>query len=166
MEVTMQQPNVIGDLEIRPIRGTDEPAECARLMSGTEPWLTLGRTYDQALRLLTSETREVYVARASGVLVGFIVLWMQGPFVGFVQTLAVKPQWRGRGIGKSIMQFAERRIFNEFRNVFLCVSSFNESAMRFYLRLGYHRVGDLTEMLIPGHSEILMRKTTGPLAGG
>jgi ribosomal protein S18 acetylase RimI-like enzyme len=154
----------IGDLEIAPIQGTEEPAECARLMSGSEPWLTLGRTYDQAFSLLTSKTREVYVARVSGELVGFIVLWMQGPFVGFVQTLAVKPEWRERGVGTLIMQFAESRIFSEFRNVFLCVSSFNESAMRFYLRLGYHRVGDLTEMLIPGHSEILMRKTTGPLA--
>jgi ribosomal protein S18 acetylase RimI-like enzyme len=133
-------------------------------MSGSEPWRTLGRTYDQALRLLTSKTREVHVARVSGELVGFIVLWMQGPFVSFVQTLAVKPEWRGRGVGASIMQFVEHRIFNEFRNVFLCVSSFNEGAFRFYRRLGYHRVGDLTEMLIPGHSEILMRKTTGPLA--
>jgi ribosomal protein S18 acetylase RimI-like enzyme len=149
-------------IEIRPFAGEDEVRACATLMSTSEPWVTLGRTHDQATRILTSPTREAYVGVMDGRPVGFVVLIMQGAFVGFVQSLAVEPALRGRGIGEALMQFAESRILRDVPNVFLCVSSFNGGAERFYRRLGYEVVGELRDMLIPGHSEILMRKSTGP----
>jgi ribosomal-protein-alanine N-acetyltransferase len=133
------------------------------MMTSSEPWLTLGRTYEQAVRILTSPTREVYVGVVDGRVVGFVVLIMRGAFVGFVQTLAVEPALRGRGIGEALMRFAEDRIFRDTSNVFLCVSSFNEGARRFYRRLGYEVVGELKDMLVRGHSEVLMRKTVGPI---
>ncbi|MFN2443136.1 MAG: GNAT family N-acetyltransferase, partial [Thermoanaerobaculia bacterium] len=49
-------------------------------------------------------------------------------------------------------------------NVFLFVSSFNDGARRLYERLGYRVVGEVPDYLIPGASEILMRKTIGPLS--
>jgi ribosomal protein S18 acetylase RimI-like enzyme len=61
------------------------------------------------------------------------------------------------------MAFAEERIFQEVPNVFLCVSSFNQEAQRFYARLGYEQVGELKDYVVRGHSEFLMRKTIGPL---
>ena len=48
--------------------------------------------------------------------------------------------------------------------MFMCVSSFNQDARRLYERLGYHEVGELTNYIVEGHSEILLRKTRGPLA--
>jgi ribosomal protein S18 acetylase RimI-like enzyme len=45
----------------------------------------------------------------------------------------------------------------------MCVSSFNEGASRLYQRLGYHVVGELRDYLVRGHSEILLRKTIGPI---
>ena len=59
------------------------------------------------------------------------------------------------------MRFAEARIFRESPNVFLCVSSFNPRARALYKRLGYARVGELPDYLIPGHSEVIFRKTIG-----
>ena len=150
------------DIEIRPIKGDDEVHECAQLMASSEPWVTLRRTHDQATRILTSPAREVYVGVVDGELVGFAVLIMSGALVGFLQTLAVKPSWRNRGIGRSMMRFVEQRILRETPNVFLCVSSFNDGAQRFYSRLGYEVVGELGDLIVPGHAEILMRKTTGP----
>jgi ribosomal protein S18 acetylase RimI-like enzyme len=47
--------------------------------------------------------------------------------------------------------------------VFLCVSSFNERAQKLYQRLGYERVGELPDYVVKGYSEILMRKTRGPI---
>jgi ribosomal protein S18 acetylase RimI-like enzyme len=47
----------------------------------------------------------------------------------------------------------------------MCVSSFNEGARRLYERLGYTVVGELTDYIVQGQSEILLRKTRGPLAG-
>jgi ribosomal protein S18 acetylase RimI-like enzyme len=149
-------------IEIRPINGDAEVRECAELMASSEPWITLQRTYEQATRILSSPTREVYVGLLDGEIAGFLVLFMRGIFVGFVQTLAIKPSLRNRGIGAALMEFVEQRVFRDTPNVFLCVSSFNDGARRFYERLGYEVVGELKELIVPGHAEILMRKTTGP----
>jgi ribosomal-protein-alanine N-acetyltransferase len=152
------------DLEIKKLEHDEEAEICARLMAGSEPWMTLRRTYDIALKILTSPTREVYVAYADSEIVGFIILIMTGAFVGFIQTVAVMPQWRNRGIGSRLMGFAEERILKVSPNVFVCVSSFNPDARRLYERLGYDVVGELKDLMVPGHSEILLRKTTGPLS--
>ena len=61
------------------------------------------------------------------------------------------------------MGFAETRIFSRHPNVFLCVSAFNAGARRLYERLGYATVGELTDFLAAGQSEILLRKSLGPI---
>ena len=144
------------------------PAEaevCARLMAGSEPWLTLRRSYESSLRIVQDPTREVYVARQKGEIAGFVILCMTGAFVGFIQTVLVHPDRRGQGIGTRLVEFAEQRILRESPNIFMCVSSFNDSARRLYQRLGYGVVGELTDYIVAGHSEILLRKTLGPLSG-
>ena len=115
--------------------------------------------------MLTDPSREVYVAVLGGEVVGFTILRMEGIFVGYIQTVGVLPGWRNRGIGTRLIDFAERRIFQRFPNVFLCVSSFNQEARKLYERLGYDEVGELRDFIVPGHSEILMRKSIGPLSG-
>jgi ribosomal-protein-alanine N-acetyltransferase len=151
-------------LEIERLSDREEARICARLMADSEPWLTLGRSYEVSLGLITDPTREVYVARLEGRPVGFVILVVSGAFVGYVQSIAVDPDWRGKGIGTRILAFAEERILQMSPNVFVCVSSFNPDALRLYRRLGYEIVGDLPDYIVRGHSEILMRKTTGPLA--
>ena len=152
------------DLEIRRLKIPDEVDVCAELMSGSEPWKTLRRTYEEAFMMLTDPAREVYVAVLGGEVVGFTILRMEGVFVGYIQTVGVMPGWRNRGIGTRLIDFAERRIFERFPNVFLCVSSFNKEARRLYERLGYDEVGELRDFIVPGHSEILMRKSRSPLS--
>ena len=144
---------------------TDADAEaCARLMAGSEPWLTLGRTYEASLAIIRDPTREVFVLRdASGKLSGFLILCLVGAFVGYIQTICIDASRRGQGLGTRLMAFAEQRILSRFPNVFMCVSSFNHDARRLYERLGYQVVGELSDYIIAGHSEILLRKTTGPL---
>ncbi len=151
-------------LEIERLRDHEEARICARFMADSEPWLTLARSYEVSLGLITDPTREVYVARKEGRPVGFVILVVTGAFVGYVQSIAVDPEWRGRGIGTRILAFAEERILQMSPNVFVCVSSFNPDALRLYRRLGYEIVGELPDYIVRGHSEILMRKTTGPLA--
>jgi ribosomal protein S18 acetylase RimI-like enzyme len=75
----------------------------------------------------------------------------------------VKEGWRGRHIGEILMDFIENRIFDQYSNVFLCVSSFNTDAQRFYKKLGYQVVGVLENYMVNGYDEIIMRKTTGPI---
>jgi ribosomal protein S18 acetylase RimI-like enzyme len=76
----------------------------------------------------------------------------------------VHESWRGRGLGTALIAFAERRILRDQPNVFICVSSFNARARRLYERLGYEVVGELKDFVVRGHSEFLLRKSTGPLA--
>jgi ribosomal protein S18 acetylase RimI-like enzyme len=151
-------------VEISKLKNADEARKCAELMAGSEPWITLRRTYDDSMKILTSPSREVYVAKADGELIGFIVLIMTGAFVGFIQTVAVMRDWRNKGVGSKLMQFAEERILSVTPNVFVCVSSFNSDAQRLYKRLGYEVIGELRDLIVPGHSEILLRKTIGPWA--
>ena len=96
-------------------------------------------------------------------LAGLLILNLRGAFVGYIQTVCVAPEYRGRGVGTALVAFAEERIFREHKNAFICVSDFNHGARRLYERLGYRLVGELTEYVVSGHSELLLRKTRGPL---
>jgi ribosomal protein S18 acetylase RimI-like enzyme len=145
---------------------TDSEAEaCARIMAESDPWITLGRGYDASLSILRDASLEVYVATRAdeGDVVGFVIVNMRGAFVGYLQSIAVREDWRGRGLGKRLIAFAERRILREAPNVFLCVSSFNERAKSFYQRLGYEVIGELRDFIVRDHSEWLLRKSVAPL---
>ena len=151
-------------LEIRRLQGADEARVCAELMANSEPWVTLRRNYADSVAMLNDPVREVYVGVVEDEIVGFMILRMDGAFVGYIQTVAVMPQWRGRGIGTGLIQYAEARVFRETPNVFINASSFNPGAQRLYERLGYEVVGELRDYIVAGHSEVLLRKTIGPLA--
>ncbi len=150
-------------VHIRRLQGADEAQQCARLMADSEPWITLGRTYDNSLKMLSDKSREIYVAHVEEEVVGFIVLIMSGALVGYIQTTGVVPEWRNKGIGSKLLKFAEDMIFSQAPNVFMCVSSFNQKAQKLYKRLGYETIGELKDYIVPGHSEILLRKTIAPI---
>ena len=149
--------------EIRPLSTEDEASRCAAMMCATEPWITIGRTFDESLTQVQNREREVYVTMDGDQLLGFIIISMRGAFIGYIQTVCVDAAARGHGLGTRLVEFAERRIFRDVPNVFLCVSSFNPRARALYERLGYEFVGELKNYIIDGASEFLMRKTIGPL---
>jgi ribosomal-protein-alanine N-acetyltransferase len=153
----------VAALDIRPLETREEAEACARMMAQTEPWITLRRDYPACLRVVLDETRERYVAYDADRLAGLLVLNVRGAFVGYIQTVCAAPEHRGRGVGSALVTFAEARIFRDHRNVFICVSDFNPGARRLYERLGYRLVGELTDYVVAGRSELLLRKTRGPL---
>jgi len=150
-------------LAIRPLETRAEAEACAAMMAGTEPWMTLRRDHEACLRVVLDETRERYVAYDGDRLAGLLILNLKGAFLGYIQTVCAAPEYRGKGAGTALVAFAEERIFREHRNVFICVSDFNPGARRLYERLGYRLVGELTDYIVAGHSELLLRKTRGPL---
>ena len=152
-------------LTITGLATAGEAEGCAHLMATSEPWLTLARSYETSLGIVQDPTREVSVARQGASIVGFIILCMTGAFVGYIQTICIHPDHRGQGLGSRLVEFAEQRILRDAPNVFMCVSAFNRDARRLYERLGYRVVGELTDYIVRGHSEILLRKTSGPLTG-
>jgi ribosomal-protein-alanine N-acetyltransferase len=155
------QPLFVSELTIRRAQSPAELAECARLMAGSEPWLTLQRSPGVCLQLCSNPVKEVYLATAGTQILGFLILDLSGPFSGYLQTVCVAAEARGKGIGTRLIAFAEQRIFRESPNVFLCVSSFNARAQRLYQRLGYEQVGVLKGWLVAEHDELLLRKSLG-----
>lgn len=150
-------------VEIRRLRA-DEAQKCALLMTHSEPWITLHRSYDDSLQILCDSSREIYVTIRNDELIGFIILNMTGAFVGYIQTVCIAPELRSKGIGTLLLKFAEERILREAPNVFMCVSSFNKEAQKLYQSLGYEIVGELKDYIVSGYSEILLRKAIAPLA--
>jgi ribosomal protein S18 acetylase RimI-like enzyme len=135
----------------------------AALMAASDPWLRLGFTAAQCLKTIDTPFRETYAARDGRALAGLVVITLYGTFNGYIQALFVAPGFRGRGLGEELLAFAEKRIRRVSPNVFLCVSSFNKGAIRFYKRLGYRKAGLLRDFVVKGADEVLMRKTSGPL---
>lgn len=133
-------------------------------MAGSEPWLTLRRGCAATLALVRNPAKQCYLARVDGRRAGVLVLDARAPLGGYLQAICVSPEFRGSGVGAQLVRWAEATLFAAQPNVLLCVSSFNTGAIRFYRRLGYKTVGRLRDYVVPGHDEILLRKTLGPLA--
>jgi [ribosomal protein S18]-alanine N-acetyltransferase len=98
------------ELSITPLQTEDDARACARLMAASEPWTTLGRSYEASLGIIQDPSREVYVARDERGLAGFLILCMTGAFVGYIQTICIAPTRRGQGLGSRLVEFAEQRI--------------------------------------------------------
>lgn len=131
---------------------------CARLMAGSEPWITLRRDLDQCHAALRRPGSELFVARARGRPTGFVLIHPYGCAGSpYIASVAVAENARARGIGSQMIAFAEHRMAGR-RFIFLLVSSFNWRAQKLYHRLGYERVGDIPNYVVEGHSELLLCK--------
>ncbi len=150
-------------LKISRLRSPSDHAAAARLMAASDPWKRLGITYDRCLNSVKAPFGELYAARDGSEIRGLVQIIMYGTLKGYIRALCVAPGCRDMGLGARLMLRAERRIAAVSPNVFLCVSSFNKDALRFYKRLGYKKTGVLKDFLVKGSDELLLRKTTGPL---
>lgn len=131
----------------------------SRLLASSEPWIKLGLTLAQCRQNCHDPEFMLYVAYIDQQPTGIMLLDPRG-LAGspYVKSIAVFPEYRGKGIGTALLTFAEDHFRDKARFLFLCVSSFNRNARRFYERLGYQVAGELNNYLIEGESEILMGK--------
>ena len=152
-------------LNIRLVTDTGVFNECARMMEASDPWMTLGMNYQQCRLAFDGPCKEIYVAEFENKLAGFVILQVCGTFKGYIQSICVAEGCRGRGIGKQLLQFCERRILAISPNVFICVSSFNKRAIKLYYEMGFKLVGELTNFVKEGFTELLLRKSVGSILG-
>jgi len=61
-------------LEVRPLAGVEDAEWSARVMTESEPWITLRRGYEESLRIVTDPLREVHLAWRHDRRVGFVIL--------------------------------------------------------------------------------------------
>jgi len=94
-----------------------------------------------------------------GHLVGAIAVrspWLRGPYL---ELLAVFPQTQGKGIGSKALNWAfEHARTSKAVNFWACVSAFNLAARGFYAHMGFTETTELTDLVVSGENEILLRK--------
>ena len=103
-----------------------------------------------------------FQVECAGELAGAIIVvcpWLAGPYL---QMLAILPPHQNLGIGARVLAWFEAEARAHFRNLWLCVSGFNQGAQRFYQRHGYEPVATLDDLMRDGDAELLMRKRLSP----
>ena len=130
----------------------------ARLMAGSEPWITLRRDLEAGRTAVRRPGTELFMARDGKEQLGFLLLAPYGlAGAPYIATIAVAEIARGQGVGSQMLDWAEQH-FAGCRDLFLLVSSFNRRAQELYLRHGYTQVGELPDFCVGGHSELIFRK--------
>ena len=141
----------------------DDARWAAGVMSTSDPWVTLGRGYDACLAACTSALDALDIAECGGERCGLVLVRPAGVAgAPYIVSIAVAPAFRGHGVGAALLDHVERAYRGRSRHLFLCVSSFNPRARRFYERHGFESVGTLKAFLIEGADEVLMHKRLAP----
>jgi ribosomal protein S18 acetylase RimI-like enzyme len=157
----------VAGVVVRPLRAADVDA-CAAIMTELPLWQRYGVSATAARETFADAlggVSHVRVAEDGERVVGFVEYLVRGTFghSGYVWAVGVAANAQGRGVGGRLMDAAEAEIFEAGPNVFLLVNAANAGAQRFYERRGYRRVGTLPDYILAGVTEILYRKTRGPI---
>lgn len=131
----------------------------AILFSSSEPWTTLGITFEKCSRNCNNPELSLYIAHVEGRMAGALLIDPCGVAGSpYIKSIAVNREYRGEGIGTRLLSFAEDLFKKDSRFLFICVSSFNTGARKLYEKCGFSVVGELKDYIIEGASEILMHK--------
>jgi [ribosomal protein S18]-alanine N-acetyltransferase len=142
----------------------DDRKAVIQLLSDSEPWNTLGYGGDDWSRIFCPlpQGRDCYIAERDGQVAGVAIVKQKFLLGDYLELLGVAVWARQKGVGCQLLTHIERLVFQRTKNLFACVSDFNEPARAFYKKQGYLEIGPMPNFLIPGHAEILLRKTAGP----
>jgi ribosomal protein S18 acetylase RimI-like enzyme len=127
----------------------------------------LWETYFQSNPTIENEIRkmilgkQIYIAlNKANQCIGFMGVINNGCFRKFtyLSVIAVKREYRRKGIGKALIRRFEEIGFEKANRVFLLVSDFNKKAQLFYKKLGYKKVGEIPDLFKKGVSENIFVK--------
>jgi ribosomal protein S18 acetylase RimI-like enzyme len=94
---------------------------------------------------------DVLVAEMDGDVAGYVMIGARIPIpanrhVGRIMAVAVDPRWRRRGLGRALLQAAEREAAGRgYRKLTLTVLGCNQPAIALYTSLGYAIEGRLVD---------------------
>ncbi len=148
---------------IRDMRAADRDA-VIEILTSSDPWKRLGFTASDWLRIFAPlpAGRDTFVLEVKETVVGIAVVRRKFLFGDYLELLGIAPSAIGQGLGSRLLSHVESLTFAKAKNLFACVSDFNDAARAFYRRQGYKEIGPMPNFLIPGYAEILLRKTAGP----
>ena len=135
---------------------------CAKMIAATDPWLAFKYSVEDCIPKVKS-AKWLKVAKAGNELAGFISYKPEGMgAMSYISLLCIAPEYQRKGVGGKLLKHAEDHIFTYDHNIMLYATSFNHSAISFYEKNGYKKVGEITDYNYTGHHEYMYRKTIGP----
>ncbi|MCC6141558.1 MAG: GNAT family N-acetyltransferase [Nitrospira sp.] len=152
---------------IRPMQAADREA-VVQLLGDSDPWKTLGYTSADWNRIFAPvpQGRETLIAEIDGTVAGVALVREKFLLGDYLELLGVATWGRKTGVGAALLAHVEQLVFARTTNLFACVSDFNATARAFYQKHGFQEIGPMPDFLIPGSSEMLLRKTAGPARKG
>lgn len=125
------------------------------------PWSVMDYPAEAMARFLAAscDGASRYRVEAGGMEAGAVCIrfpWLKGPYL---ELLALLPRFQSQGIGASVLAWFEQAATRlDARNLWVCASSFNAGALRFYERHGFRPAATLPGLVADGYDEILLRK--------
>jgi len=141
-----------------------EPASAPRLakaIAAIPPWSVMAYPAEALARFLATvdDGASRFLVEVDGVEAGAVSIrfpWLKGPYL---ELLALLPPFQRQGIGAGILTWFENEASAlGARNVWVCASSFNDGALRFYESHGFKPAALLRGLVADGYDEILLRK--------
>ncbi|GKU24925.1 GNAT family N-acetyltransferase [Clostridium folliculivorans] len=137
--------------------------DCYEALINSEIGEAYFESFDARKILLSGlKNKEIDVAiDILGKCVGFIWYERYGTFGihTYLHIIAVRQEFRGKGIGKKLIKQFEENIFKKDSMIFLMVADFNKDAKKLYEKIGYEQVGIIPSFYRKGINEHLMMKT-------
>lgn len=136
-------------------------SELAEAIVAMKPWSDMNYPADVMAGFLVSADGGVsrYLIEADDHAAGVVSVrypWLKGPYL---ELLALLPGFQRRGIGGKVLAwFEEEARLRNARNLWVCASSFNADALRFYERHGFRQAATLPDLVADGYEEVLLRK--------
>jgi len=136
---------------------------CEKIVRASEPWQTLKESIDFSNFIAA---KQAFVCLSGDSVLGFAIYDPKPVFArgGYLRAIAVHPLSRSRGIGKFMLTHVENDAMHYADNLYLCVSSFNHTARRFYTAQGYVKIGSIPGLIRSTMNEIIMWKRFGRTA--
>ncbi len=141
----------------------DQARDCLQCIKHSELWDTYFKTNATAendIREMIAK-KQIYAAlNKNEKCIGFMGVINNGCFRNFsyLSLIAVKRRYRGKGIGRELIDKFEEIGFKKADRVFLLVSEFNTKAQSLYRQLGYKKVGKIPDLFKMGVSENILIK--------
>jgi len=151
-------------MEIRIVTGNVEYlSDCIEAYQYSELGEVYCHTEEQLKSFLTEgfDKGEIFVALdETNKCLGYIWITLKGTFYGFpyCRNLAVKKDYRGRGVGTALLKYYDKIGFENSTRLFILVSDFNHRAKKLYERVGYKQVGLIPDFFKDGVSEFILVK--------
>lgn len=147
--------NKLEDINVREFRPGDYEAVMALWQVSRLPFKPGGRdSRDKVIKEAVQETATFLVAESAGRLVGTVLATHDGR-KGWINRLAVAPEFRHRGIARLLLEKAEDSLYRRGLEIITClIEDDNPGSMAFFQRAGYVKHTDIIYFSKRKHEDV------------